>query len=137
VRETGEPPIVRQTGDAVASAVEVARAHTEGGSGTMVVIASEPHTGELRRALAAAGLLDHAEVADPSDRVSVMEVAEAKGLEFDAVIVVEPGALVAASPQGLRALYVAMTRATQHVTLIHTGPLPPPLADALAPPVPA
>jgi len=132
VRETGEPPVVRRADDAIGAAVEVARTHTQRGSGTMVAIAPETLMGDLRRALGAAGLLEHTDATDPTDRVSVMNVAEAKGLEFDAVIVVEPGVLVASSPQGLRALYVAMTRATQHVTLVHAGPLPSALTDALA-----
>ena len=44
-------------------------------------------------------------------------VEEIKGLEFDHVVVVDPDAIVAASPQGLQNLYVALTRATQTLTL--------------------
>lgn len=44
-------------------------------------------------------------------------VEEVKGLEFDHVVVVDPDAIVAASPQGLQNLYVALTRATQTLTL--------------------
>jgi DNA helicase IV len=46
-------------------------------------------------------------------------------LEFDEVVLVEPDAIVAESPQGLRALYVALTRATQHVRIAHAGPADP------------
>jgi DNA helicase IV len=55
-----------------------------------------------------------------------------KGLEFDSVVVVEPADLVAGSPQGLRALYVALTRATRRVTVLHEEPLPAVLAEAPA-----
>lgn len=49
-------------------------------------------------------------------------VADVKGLEFDHVIVVDPQVIVAASPQGYQDLFVAMTRATQSLTII--GELP-------------
>ena len=47
-----------------------------------------------------------------------------KGLEFDAVVVVEPDEIVRSSSQGRRILYVAMTRCTQELHLVHTQPLP-------------
>ncbi|HVL33774.1 MAG TPA: ATP-binding domain-containing protein, partial [Actinomycetota bacterium] len=46
------------------------------------------------------------------------------GLEFDTVVVVEPARLVRESMQGLRALYVALTRATQRAFIVHAEPLP-------------
>jgi len=60
--------------------------------------------------------------------VTVIPVGMVKGLEFDSVVVVEPAAVVAESPQGLRALYVALTRATRRLTLVHAQPLPEMLA---------
>jgi DNA helicase IV len=48
----------------------------------------------------------------------------ANGLEFDAVVVVEPAAVVEESPQGLRALYVAVTRPTRRLAVVHERPLP-------------
>ncbi|HVL90726.1 MAG TPA: ATP-binding domain-containing protein, partial [Actinomycetota bacterium] len=67
---------------------------------------------------------------DIGEAVSVLPVEEAKGLEFDEVVVAEPAALVKESPQGLRALYVALTRATRRVRLVHEQPLPEPLSQA-------
>jgi DNA helicase IV len=55
----------------------------------------------------------------------VLTVDDARGLEFDSVVVVEPAAIEAES--GLRALYVAITRATRALTLVHADPLPEPL----------
>ncbi|MDQ2796966.1 MAG: ATP-binding domain-containing protein, partial [Actinomycetota bacterium] len=57
--------------------------------------------------------------------VSVLTVAGAKGLEFDAVVVVEPAAIVAESTRGLNDLYVALTRSTQRLHVVHHGDLPP------------
>jgi DNA helicase IV len=57
--------------------------------------------------------------------VAVLAVADAKGLEFDGVLVVDPDAILDQSPRGASDLYVALTRATQRLGVVHTGPLPP------------
>jgi DNA helicase IV len=57
-------------------------------------------------------------------QVTVVPIGVVKGLEFDGVVVVEPARIVAESSQGLRALYVALTRATQRLTVVHADPLP-------------
>ncbi len=59
--------------------------------------------------------------------VPLLTARDAKGLEFDHVIVVEP-ALVAQREQGLRELYVALTRPTKTLVVVHARPLPPPLS---------
>jgi DNA helicase IV len=56
--------------------------------------------------------------------VAVLAVADAKGLEFDAVLVVDPDAILDQSPRGASDLYVALTRATQRLGVVHTGELP-------------
>ncbi len=50
--------------------------------------------------------------------------SETKGLEFDAVLVVDPARILAAGPRGAAELYVALTRATQRLGVLHDGPLP-------------
>ena len=57
--------------------------------------------------------------------VAALAVEDAKGLEFDGVVLIEPAALVADGPRGLNDLYVAMTRPTQQLHVVHTGVLPP------------
>jgi DNA helicase IV len=57
--------------------------------------------------------------------VVVLPVTAAKGLEFDSVIVVEPAEMLAESPRGMNDLYVALTRATQQLAVVHAEPLPP------------
>ncbi|CAM5729381.1 AAA family ATPase [Streptomyces hirsutus] len=56
----------------------------------------------------------------------LLDPRQAKGLEFDSVLVAEPGRY------GTSDLYVALTRATQRLGVLHTEPLPEPLADTLA-----
>ena len=67
---------------------------------------------------------DAQDSAGPGRRVVVLKVHEAKGLEFDRVIVVEPAQIVAASARGMGDLYVALTRATQSMGIVHAEPLP-------------
>ncbi|WP_250282895.1 ATP-binding domain-containing protein, partial [Frankia sp. CiP1_Cm_nod2] len=56
--------------------------------------------------------------------IAVLTVAESKGLEFDAVVVAEPQMIINGSRRGLADLYVALTRATRTLTVVHSGPLP-------------
>jgi DNA helicase IV len=62
------------------------------------------------------------------ETVTLLTIEDAKGLEFDSVTVVEPHRIVNETPQGLRALYVAFTRATQRLVIVHSEALPAPLA---------
>src|SRR5215211_3470821 len=60
--------------------------------------------------------------------VAVLTVTEAKGLEFDAVVVLDPAAILAGSRRGPSDLYVALTRATARLGVVHPGEVPPVLA---------
>ncbi|WP_185074426.1 HelD family protein [Nonomuraea jabiensis] len=72
----------------------------------------------------------HAEVAalfpegDLDAPVVVLTVRQAKGLEFDAVVVVDPAGILSQSPMGGQDLYVAVTRATRRLTVVYEGELP-------------
>ena len=68
--------------------------------------------------------------------VSLLALGDAKGLEFDSVVVVEPAQIVAQPPEGLRALYVAVTRCTRRLAIVHREPLPLPLQRATSGPRP-
>jgi superfamily I DNA/RNA helicase len=93
--------------------------------GTVAVISPPSLLTPLSQALTAAGL-SFGTVASGAleDTISLMPITAAKGLEFDSVIVVEPARLIDESPQGLRALYVALTRTTRRLALAHADPLP-------------
>jgi superfamily I DNA/RNA helicase len=61
----------------------------------------------------------------------LLDLHVVKGLEFDAVIVVEPAEILAARPDGGRGgLYTALTRSTRALAIVHAAELPVPLADA-------
>ncbi len=113
VRSTGQLPVQRRVNaselpTAVRSAAMQLLAEVDG---TMGVIAAMDRRDEV------AGWLAET-LADP--RLRVLGSIEAKGLEFDAVVLVEPAELLAESSTGRRALYVALTRATQQLTVLHT-----------------
>ncbi len=96
--------------------------------GRVAVLAPEPLLPLLAEALAAAG---HP-VVDPrgmrrgglSDPLVLLAADAANGLEFDAVVVVEPAAIAGETARGLRTLYVALTRPTQRLTVVSSAPLP-------------
>ncbi len=62
------------------------------------------------------------------DGIPLLSPRRAKGLEFDHVVVVEP-ALIAEGETGMRALYVALTRPTRTLVVVHSRPLPEPLSQ--------
>lgn len=100
------------------------------GHGKLAVLVPAGQAEELGR-LVTAALPAAATGQDPSSLdapVAVLTVAQTKGLEFDAVVVVEPQAILAESPRGGNDLYVALTRATQRLGVVHTGRLPAVLA---------
>jgi DNA helicase IV len=84
------------------------------GAGTLGVIAPHSLLDRVRKAVD--GVL--------TDRVAVLTVPQAKGLEFDGVVLLEPAAIASESVRGLNDLYVAITRATQRLHVLHTAPLP-------------
>jgi superfamily I DNA/RNA helicase len=89
------------------------------------VIAADDQLPDLAAMLAAAGL-PHATLEGGQDaaQLTLVPVTLAKGLEFDQVIVVEPGRIAAAELRGLHRLYVALTRAVSRLTVLHADPLP-------------
>ena len=97
----------------------------QGRGGTVAVICPATMVEELAEGLAAGGVAFGEPNRTGLDAdVTLVPVELVKGLEFDSVIVVEPNRLVRESAQGLRALYVALTRTTRRMTLIHAEPLP-------------
>jgi DNA helicase IV len=107
-----------------------------GRAGSVAVICADAYIEETGAALRAAGLGFSVlgVPADPGDgskpdtgsegRLTLVPVTLAKGLEFDHVILVEPGRIATGEAYGLRRLYVALTRAVSRLTVFHAEPLP-------------
>ncbi|GAA2758576.1 3'-5' exonuclease [Actinopolymorpha rutila] len=109
-----------------------------GSAGRLAVIVPESRFADLGRQLLEART-DVALGGSPAvldARVALLTVAQAKGLEFDSVVVVDPAAILAAGRPGVHGapeahgehgagdLYVALTRATRRLGVVTTGPLP-------------
>jgi DNA helicase IV len=93
--------------------------------GSVGVVVPEPLIGGVEDALAAAAVpFGDGRRGTMGDIVTVLEPPAAKGLEFDAMVVVEPAAFLSEGPVGGRLLYIALTRAVQQLTIVHTAELP-------------
>ncbi len=92
------------------------------------VVAPDTMIEDLSAALTAAGI-DHGTATRTGldAGVTLVPVSVVKGLELDGVIVVEPSRIVDSIEHGMRALYVALTRSTQRLTIVHADDLPEPL----------
>jgi len=134
VRHTGELPCFERVDpeELVERAVQAARAAV-GDEGTVAIVAPVGLHDALVEALADIGAV--ARSADALDAaVAVLDARDAKGLEFDHVVVVEPARLVTPDARGLRLLYVVLTRATRQLVIVHAEPLPESLGTATGSP---
>ena len=103
------------------------------GDGNVAVITPTSLTESIGDALDGAGLdVAPAATAGLDAKLTLLPVGLVKGLELDGVVVVEPARIVAEEAQGLRALYVALTRATKRLVVVHAEPLPEALAEKAA-----
>ncbi|MBT0773801.1 AAA family ATPase [Kineosporia sp. J2-2] len=127
-REGDWDPVLLRTADEPGAVVEAVlsavRADDEalGGGQFAVILAREEVTGEVSERVRKSLLAP--EYASLAERVSVLSVDDVKGLEYDAVTVVDPAGIIAASARGASDLYVALTRPTQRLTVVHHGDLP-------------
>jgi len=129
VRSEGVPPrAIRVLPDSdlaacVARAVGADLAELGGpDGGRLAVIVPDGLIARIGAAIPEAIRGDHAESLDAA--VALLTVSQAKGLEFDRVILADPAGVIAQSPNGGHDLYVAITRATHRLTVVHEGDLP-------------
>jgi DNA helicase IV len=130
VRAGGRGPEVVRVPAADGLATEVAaRVAAEAGEWVSVgVVVPEPVLDAVAAALTEAGLaFGTAGRPGRGAAVTLLVPPEAKGLEFDAVVVAEPASFLVDGPAGGRLLYIALTRAVQALTIVHADPLPAPL----------
>ena len=126
VRSDGEAPIFIEVDDSFAPLSGVITEELKKtDSGNLAVVAANSQVEEIEE------LLNRAEIVfgrpnrrGLDEQVAVVPVGLVKGLEVDVVIVVEPKRIIEEQIQGMRALYVALTRATKRVIVIHSEELP-------------
>jgi DNA helicase IV len=128
VRSEGVPPSAIRVAAGGLSAGVAAQTRTDlaeiGGpdNGRLAVIAPDALISALTAAVPEAVPGDKPESLDSA--AALLTVSQAKGLEFDRVIVADPAGILAQSENGARDLYVAITRATHRLTVIHETDLP-------------
>ncbi|MEU2604505.1 HelD family protein [Streptomyces albus] len=111
VRSTGVRPGFTVAGDDLGASVRAAASRLlDEVEGTVGVVVAMARREEAREWLAGLG-----------ERVVALGSLEAKGLEYDATLVVSPAQIADESPAGLRTLYVALTRATQRLEVLGTA----------------
>jgi DNA helicase IV len=117
--------LVRES-ELAAAAMEEAVALAEEHALVAVVVPEDlvPEVTRAARRKTQVGLLERDAMTMP---ITIVPAPASKGLEFDAVVVVEPAAIAGGDRRGLRLLYVAMTRPIQHLSVVHAQPLPSPL----------
>ena len=145
VRSVGTPPRIIQiehenvnsVDDLVQQSVSLVEEESKAlGGGSVAVIAPQSLIDQVDAALDARGV-DYGRATTASRNVSgplhpkiaLMPVQLVKGLELDGTVVIEPSTILDEEPQGLRALYVALTRSTKRLAIIHDRELPAVLRD--------
>ena len=128
VREGDDPARFVAVDGATLAETVVAEAQHEAEAvrpGNVAVIVPATMVDGIASAFASAGVqIGRATRSGLEAEITLVPVDLVKGLELDAAVVVEPAAIVESGPKGLRALYVALTRATQRLVVVHEDPLP-------------
>lgn len=130
VRGGGTAPSIvhaaSHSGDLARAVVEeTARLTEQLPSGNVAVVCPDAMVESLSSQLGLAGVVHGRAATSALDSgLTVVPVSLVKGLELDGVVVVEPADIVDDESMGLRALYVALTRATQRLTVVHARDLP-------------
>lgn len=128
VRDDGDDPrFVQAKPDSIYDEV-IAQAAVERadlGQGNIAVVCATGSYEAMAAAFEAAGVDYGRAQRDGFDHpVTLVPVSVVKGLEVDTTIVVEPNDIIDQEPQGARSLYVAVTRSTKRLVIVHAGELP-------------
>ena len=127
MRSTGELPWSWQVPEAnLPSAIAEAAAEFDAEDGTLAVIVPFSRLEEVTavvRAIVPSASID----GDLTNGAVVITPEGSKGLEFDSVLVADPVGIITEGVRGHNDLYVALTRATQRLGVVHAGELPPEL----------
>ena len=109
VRSTGHEPEHVVTSHVRQAVVDGVQKLLNSVQGTVAVVCTADRVGEVK-----------SWVGDESDRLVVIDELSVKGLEYDAVLVVEPDQITGGNARGVRILYVVLTRATQRLITVGT-----------------
>jgi DNA helicase IV len=114
-----EPVIVAVDPGERARVVVAAAADHAADGGSVAILCPEPCRAEIEARLLSEDVpWRPAAASGAGTGITLLTPHEAKGLEFDVAVVVEPGFIVDDDPRGHRLLYIALTRATSHLYLV-------------------
>jgi DNA helicase IV len=113
----------------LSTAVETARSHASQGRSSALIVPDDLLAATLEALRESGVAFGEAAREDLSKPITVVPGRLAKGLEFEAVVVVEPADIKDLGEDGLRVLYVALTRTTADLVLVHADRLPPELQE--------
>jgi hypothetical protein len=130
IREVGFPPVFVDSGDEplLREVVAGARRQLEHGRSVGVICAEDSFV-ETGNAFTYEGIAWGDGRENTRQAVTLVPAHAAKGLEFDAVVIVDPEAIIESTPQGLNLLFVAVTRTTTSLTVVYKNRLPTCLAE--------
>jgi DNA helicase IV len=128
IRHVGEPPLLVQAeADELAEELsDLVRSELKAvGNGNVAVVVPRSMASRADEVLEMAGIEHGSASRQGLDKqVTVVTPSLVKGLELDSVIVVEPRLILEEEVRGPQALYVAVTRSTKRLSILHTGELP-------------
>ena len=127
-----EPPTLLPTSDTdlMARAADEAIRFAEEGRTCAIIVPDQYEAQAVSLLRERAVTFGNARQDDLTHDITLLPASIAKGLEFEGVVLVEPAAFKAWGEDGLRWLYVALTRTTQGLRIVHSKPLPPELGEA-------
>ncbi|MFZ1410467.1 MAG: ATP-binding domain-containing protein, partial [Micropruina sp.] len=125
IRDAPQAPHLQwaEPDDVIALAVDQAQQHA--GRGRFVgVIAPDNVIDAVADAFRAAEVnFKSASSGELGQSINLMSAVESKGLEFDAIVVVEPAQIGRQNSHGLRHLYIALTRTTKYMSVVYSEPM--------------
>ena len=128
IRHVGDEPVITGTepDDLDMEVVDAVRRELKVvGAGNLAVVTPASLVDRVDAALGDAGVEHGRATRQGLDKqVTIVPISLVKGLELDSVIVVEPKLILTEEARGPQSLYVALTRSTKRLSVIHTGPLP-------------
>jgi DNA helicase IV len=145
IRSGPQDPVVTRLGaeDVIDGAIDAARNYAADGHFVGVICSDEMHDAIAARMKERQVMFSDAARGHLGNAINLMSASQSKGLEFDATVVVEPAAIAGTDHSGLRQLYIALTRTTKFLTIVHSADFPilgmgegepkPPVEDAEEP----
>jgi DNA helicase IV len=123
VRDGPEDPELTETAseDLALVAVRAARHHAGNGQFVGLICCDELREAVVEQFRALGISYSDASTGEIGKSINLASPIEAKGLEFDAVVILDPSGIVRSSERGHRLLYVALTRTTRFLTVVHDG----------------